>query len=81
LRTAEGKAARQFAEGWLNTHALIPGIHVTESGWDVLVRTHKDRREKYGRYLADVFALTGDQSLNLDLLSAGHAVPYDGGKR
>jgi len=47
----------------------------------VLVRTHKDRREKYGRYLADVFSPQGERSLSLDLIAAGHAVPYDGGAR
>jgi len=47
----------------------------------LVVRTHKDKREKYGRYLADVFSPAGDRCLNLDLITAGHAVPYEGGPR
>jgi endonuclease YncB( thermonuclease family) len=44
----------------------------------VLVRTHKDRKEKFGRYLADIW--TGnpatENSLNQQLVVDGLAVVY-----
>lgn len=56
----------------------------------VIVRTFKDRREKYGRYLATVW-LKGDDmpmshealdgSVNERMVKEGHAVPYFGGAR
>lgn len=79
LATDAGKAALQFTRSWLAAHALVPGVHATENAFELIVRTHKDKREKYGRYLADVFA--GEHCLNLDLVNAGHARPYDGGPR
>jgi endonuclease YncB( thermonuclease family) len=38
-----------------------------------------DRREKYGRILGSITA--GTRNLNADLITDGHAVAYDGGKR
>jgi len=78
LRTEAGKAARAYTQQWLYE---ATGTDVLTSPVAVLVRTHKDRREKYGRYLADVFSPQGERSLSLDLIAAGHAVPYDGGAR
>jgi micrococcal nuclease len=46
---------------------------------DLLIETVKDATEKYGRYLARVWAR--DACLNDALVAAGLAVPYDGGKR
>jgi endonuclease YncB( thermonuclease family) len=40
------------------------------------VRTQKDKREKYGRYLATV--LSGTEDLGQALIDAGLALPYDG---
>jgi endonuclease YncB( thermonuclease family) len=80
LRTPEGKAARAWVVEWLNTYAEVdPGGAVAR----VVVQTQKDRREKYGRMLATVYspAVPEPQCLNLDLIAAGHAVPYEGGKR
>lgn len=65
--TPEGKSARD----WLTTY-LPPGTVVT-------VRTEKDRREKYGRYLATI--LLNGADLNDLALKTGHAVPYFGGPR
>ena len=62
LSTPEGKAAA----AWL-TAKLPPGQVVT-------VQTLKDKREKYGRYLAAI--VLGDVNLNAALVDAGHAVPY-----
>ena len=53
---------------------------------DTYVRTWKDAKEKYGRYLVEVFALDRkdpDKALSLNklLIQEGHAKAYDGGKR
>lgn len=67
--TPEGEAATAFTTDWLAAH-----------GPRFVVQTTKDKREKYGRYLARVNS--PDQNcLNDDLRAAGHAVSYDGGKR
>ena len=48
----------------------------------VIVKTHKDKKEKYGRYLAEVYlADDATKTVNQMLIEAGHAVAYDGGKR
>jgi endonuclease YncB( thermonuclease family) len=77
LATTEGKTALKFAQDWFAQHPTL------------MVRTIKDRKEKYGRYLAVLFP--GDQlptdtaslagSLNQALLDSGNAVPYEGGAR
>ena len=45
-------------------------------GKDVLVQTIKDKQEKYGRYLAEVFVQQGAQWLNVNdlMVQNGHAV-------
>ena len=45
----------------------------------VQIETVRDTTEKYGRYLARII-LEG-KDMNQALVEAGHAVPYDGGKR
>lgn len=50
----------------------------------ILVRTEKDRTEKYGRYLATLVGWHEDGSeedLNARMVALGRAVPYDGGAR
>lgn len=76
LGTAEGRAARD----WLR--ALLP------VGTEVIAITVKDRGDKYGRYLADLYRRPEDAepgmsllSINEQLINAGHARPYDGGPR
>ncbi len=68
MSTPEGQAARQFVIEWLYKN-MDP---TTER---VRVYTYKDRREKYGRYLADVYPwkVGGGQSLSDALVAAGHA--------
>ncbi len=64
MRTPEGQAAAMYALSW-----------VTGSG-PLVLRTEKDRKEKYGRYLGDLLPVAGGQSLCQALLDSGHAVPY-----
>lgn len=51
------------------------------TGQAVTIRTVKDETEKYGRLLAVIHTEHDDVSVNQHMLDAGHAVPYDGGKR
>ncbi len=64
LSTVAGKLARDYLSSCL------------PDGTDVVIRTQKDKKEKYGRYLATVFI----DSCNVNdlLVSSGHAVPWDG---
>jgi len=51
-------------------------------GKRLVVKTHKDESEKYGRLLAEIFPLDQqDKSVNQVLLESGHAVSYFGGPR
>ncbi len=65
--TQAGKAAIQWVKGWLQ-----------EKGKSlVIVSAHPgDYGDKYGRWLASIYAGEGDDQvcLNHDLLDAGHAV-------
>jgi micrococcal nuclease len=73
MSTERGVKAKEFVVQWLAQH---PGR--------IIVCTIKDRREKYGRYLVEVFQPhpsgqpTG-VSLNQALVSHGLAEVYDGG--
>lgn len=60
MSTPEGVAAK----AWLAK--ALPG--------DLIVTTEKDRREKYGRYLATLWV--GQVNINQALVDAGHAVAY-----
>jgi micrococcal nuclease len=71
--TPEGKAAIVFVT------QLLGAFPTTE--WPLTIRTAKDRREKYGRYLADAVFLPDGRVLHEVLIAAGHGVPYEGGKR
>jgi Kyanoviridae endonuclease len=65
--TPEGTQATQWLVEHLKGHETI------------VVTTHKDDREKYGRYLATLWI--GGNNLNEAMVAEGHAVPYSGGKR
>ena len=75
VATQDGRDSRD----WLRQY-LPPGDVV-------IIRTIKDRQEKYGRYLAYIEAApktwTGTLPIDIaqELINAGHAVPYDGGRR
>lgn len=62
MGTPEGVAAKAFLEGHIRVGDVIT------------VRTEKDRREKFGRYLANLYV--GDLHLNAALIDAGHATVY-----
>jgi micrococcal nuclease len=66
--TPAGDDATAFTRAWMDQH-----------GPDLTVRTLLDRREKYGRLLATITA--GTRTLNEDLITGGHAVDYNGGRR
>lgn len=67
LPTAEGIAARDTLTAWL-----------ADIGNEVIVRTIKDRREKYGRYLAKLYDPRNLQaSLNEQLVMAGLATRWE----
>lgn len=74
MRTPEGPPARFW---------LVAALPVKIGGGlpTVFVRTHKDRREKYGRYLAELWVdeaawEEGEPSINARMVSAGHAAVY-----
>ena len=68
--TIEGKAAKAYVEHW-----------VADLGPRFILRTERDKREKYGRWLADLLPDNGADSLCRSLLVFGYAHPYDGGAR
>lgn len=61
----EGKAATEYLR-----------VLVAKNAQDgvLTIQTRKDKREKYGRYLAVLIA--GDWNLNAVMVNTGHAVPY-----
>jgi len=67
MSTPGGPVAKAYVEQW-----------VAAQGGKVVLRTAKDKRENYGRYLAEVFAspLGAGPSLNQILLDNGLAEPY-----
>lgn len=69
MKTAEGKASKAYLE------QLFP------AGTELVVQTVKDRKEKYGRYLAVLFGDGVTGSVNDALVAQGLAASYDGGKR
>jgi micrococcal nuclease len=48
-------------------------------GEKILVKTEKDKRGKYGRYIAEIYFTQEDADVNLNnlLLNEGHAVLYN----
>ncbi len=66
MNTDAGKAARAWVVQWVMDRAFNGAS----------LRTVKDKKEKYGRYLADLLPDDGSPSLCTALLAAGQAVPY-----
>lgn len=67
LATAAGKASLTWVRQWFATNAPT-GVCV--------LRTIKDHREKYGRYLGIILSSDLVHNLNDELVTAGMAVPY-----
>lgn len=63
LSTPEGKAARAYLQTLLKI------------GDTATIRTHKDKQEKYGRWLAEVLS-SELVDVNASMVSSGHAVRY-----
>jgi micrococcal nuclease len=61
---AKGTATAYVREAW-------------PAGTRLIVRTHKDQADKYGRWLAELWE-PGGVCLNAELVAAGMAVPWDG---
>jgi micrococcal nuclease len=68
MSTPEGKAAKAFLEGMLPV------------GSQLLLKTDKDHKEKYGRYLGTLQYEQAAGSINDAMLEAGMATKYNGGK-
>lgn len=63
-----GLAARGFVQAWFDAR-----------DGEVLVRTHKPKlREKYGRWLAEVWSCDGEECLSSVLIARGHAREMEG---
>lgn len=76
VRTEPGQAALAWVREWLLRHHVITTSLLPVDRALIVLRLG-DRREKFGRWLAAVWARDG-ACLNTDLLAAGHAVPWDG---
>ena len=61
-------------QGLVSRDALAARI----MGKEIIIRTEKDSRGKYGRYLARIFL--DDEDINSWLVSEGYAVPYMSGR-
>ncbi len=69
VEKAAGLAAKRYVEDWINGHEQR-----------VIIQTSLDDRGKFGRILGRILNDEGE-CLNDELVSLGHATPYDGGKR
>ena len=45
-------------------------------GKDIILKTHKDKQEKYGRWLGEIFLPEQDKSINTLLVEENLAVPF-----
>jgi len=72
------KDSDEYKEGMIAKEWLQDKIE----GKEVIIRTYKDKKGKYGRYLVEIF-LEEDScmSVNEAMVEKGLAVEYDGGKR
>ena len=64
----KGLEAKRFVEDWLGNCDTI------------IVQTQLDKKGKFGRILGNILNADG-ACLNDEMVSLGHATPYDGGKR
>ena len=64
-----GLASKRYVEDWISAQENR-----------VIIQTSLDDRGKFGRILGRILSSEGD-CLNDEMVSLGHATPYDGGKR
>ena len=69
------KDSDEYKAGMISKDWLIDRIE----GKEIMVKTYKDKKGKYGRYLVDIY--DGETSINEEMVEKGLAVEYDGGKR
>jgi endonuclease YncB( thermonuclease family) len=67
LSTQAGQVAKQWAIQWFNTNVGSNGYFY--------IHTHLDPEDKYGRFLAMIYA-PGGECFNDDIVNAGMAIPY-----
>ncbi len=74
VRLARIDAPERFTEeGKTSTEWLL--AQLDKNGWFIMLRTIKDTKDKYGRYLGDL--IDGDgESINDAMVEAGHAKVY-----
>ena len=65
------KTSEEYKKGLLSTNWLIEKI----DGKEVILYTHKDKKGKYGRYLASVSIEGAD--VGAQMLKEGRAKPYE----
>lgn len=73
LKTEAGKQSRDWVWKWLNDNC-----QVEPHGFLVRITTVKDKKEKYGRYLATIYSTKHETSLNSALIAANQAKFWDG---
>lgn len=64
----KGLEAKRFVEDWIDNSESI------------IIQTQLDKKGKFGRILGNILNNDG-ACLNDEMISLGHAVPYEGGKR
>ena len=69
LEKEAGLAAKQYVENWCD-----------DLDNNVIIETQLDERGKFGRILGRILNEEG-HCLNDEMVSLGHAKPYEGGKR
>ena len=69
------KDSDEYKAGMISKDWLIDRIE----GKEIMVKTYKDKKGKYGRYLVDIY--DDETSINAEMVEKGLAVEYDGGKR
>lgn len=67
LATPAGKVSAAWVKDWFAANA---------PGGKFILQTVKDKREKYGRYLAVILTVDRLHNLNEEIVAAGLAVPY-----
>lgn len=59
------------SQGLISREVLLSWIPL---GTEVIIKTYKDSRDKYGRWLAEIYY--NDENLNQKLINEGYAQPY-----